>query len=140
MAGAQPPSCAGLPCDFHGVVTPAGPVLVIEVPSAQTELPREVWLGLVGEGQLALIQAWSGPPIQGDAADLGPEWSLEPYLCGDRLALLGVARHEVGASARPPAHIAADEGLVKVTSDGLVIEPLSDGARARCELVPALAY
>lgn len=138
--GREPPACASLRCDFHGVATTAGPVLVVEVPSVHTELPREIWVGLVGEGRLELVESWSGPPVQGDAADLGPAWSLEPHVCGDRIGLLAVRRHAVGSNPTPPAVITSREGLVSIGVEGLTLEPLDDSVRSRCEPAPGLAY
>jgi len=125
-AGEMPPPCDTLPCSVRGVETPAGPVLIVEVGGAESEVPAGVWLGIVEGEQLRFVDLWedAGDVVVDNGISLGPAHGLAPFDCEGSVALFAEARLP-GAKAVPaPISLHEREGAI-ANQDGVT--------RARCE-------
>ncbi|MCA9690886.1 MAG: hypothetical protein R3A51_06940 [Nannocystaceae bacterium] len=129
-AGVAPERCPPERCQWSGVDTPAGPLLLAVAPSPASELPREVWLGAAGEAEaLAFTPLWTGEPATVDDTELGPVFALEPQLCGGALALTVRARLPPAGAEPPPPSITAAAGVYRVVDGELArIGPTPAGA------------
>ena len=129
-AGEMPAPCESLPCNVRGVETSAGPLLVVEVGGADSEVPAGVWLGVALGEQLRFIDLWgeAGEVVVEDGISLGPAHTLAPFDCEGSVALFAAARLP-GAKAVPaPASLLRREGAVADEAAAVT--------RARCEPLP----
>jgi hypothetical protein len=115
--GPVPEPCRTRTCVYHGVLTPAGPVLVAVVPSPSSEMPSDVLLVVAHGERLGSTSLWegAGEPIESDFTPVGPAHALAPFVCGDALALLAVPRLDLTGLV-PPATLRVREGRLDVAA------------------------
>ncbi|HET6584566.1 MAG TPA: hypothetical protein VFG69_13985, partial [Nannocystaceae bacterium] len=114
-----PPVCQHASCRYEGVHTPIGPMIIATEPSAQSEVPRTVFVGVVVRStELVFIDLWAaaGPAVIEDSTALGPAHALRPMKCGDDLGLFARARLPVGDTTEPPPELRAREGRLELHS------------------------
>jgi hypothetical protein len=136
--GEVPEPCRTRTCVYHGALTPVGPVLVVAVPSPQSEMPSDVLL-LVAHGErLASTSLWegAGAAVETDFTVVGPAHALAPFVCGSSLALLAVERLDPVGLA-PPATLQAREGRLDVAAfvESGQATPAAAVDRSGCDLV-----
>ena len=125
----MPAPCETMPCSVRGVETPAGPMLIVEVGGAESEMPAGVWLGVVLGQQLRFIDLWDegGELVVDDGVSLGPAHTLAPFDCEGVVALFAESRLPGAQDVPAPESLRSREGAV---ADGG-----PDVVRARCESV-----
>lgn len=128
--GETPAPCLSLPCSFRGVETPLGPMVIVEVADAGSEVPAGVWLGFVQGETLSFVDLWddAGDPVMDDGIAIGPAHALTPFDCEGRLALFSAPRLPGAAAVPPPASLVGREGAVDAQAGAL--------RRERCETLP----
>ena len=113
-AGEMPLPCETLPCSVRGVETPAGPVLIVEVRGAESEVPAGVWIGVAAGEHLRFVDLWeeAGDVVVDNGISLGPAHALAPFDCEGAVALFAEARLP-GAEAVPaPVSLHEREGVI----------------------------
>lgn len=128
--GKMPPPCETLPCSVRGLETSSGPLLVLEVGGAESEVPAGVWLGVVLGEELRFMDLWgeAGDVVVENGISLGPAHALAPFDCEGNVALFAEARLP-GATAVPaPASLLSREGVV--LREAIAV------TRERCEPLP----
>ncbi len=125
--GEMPTPCETSPRAVRGAETHAGPVLVVEVGGAESEIPAGVWLGVVLGEQLRFIDLWddAGDPVIDSGISLGPAHALAPFDCEGTVALFAEPRLPGATSVPAPASLQLREG--PLAGDGAAV------TRARCE-------
>ncbi len=126
ITGEMPSPCEMLPCSVRGVETPVGPVLIVEIGGAESEVPAGVWLGVAAGEQLRFVDLWedAGDVVVDNGISLGPAHQLAPFDCEGSVALFAEARLP-GATAVPaPVSLQKREGAI-ASEAGVT--------RARCE-------
>lgn len=125
--GEMPAACETLPCSVRGVETLAGPVLVVEVGGADSEMPAGVWLGVVEGEQLRFVDLWddAGEQVVDNGISLGPAHALAPFDCEGAVALFAEARLPGATSVPAPVSLQRREGALSGDDAGV--------NRARCE-------
>jgi len=116
--GEAPAGCREQTCVYHGAMSPVGPVVLAIVPSSESEMPSDVQLGVIDGPRLVFTSMWegAGESVVTDLTRVGPAHALAPFVCGDALALLAVARVDAGEGTEPPASLRAREGRVDAAS------------------------
>lgn len=125
-----PPSCMHASCRYEGVETALGPMLVATEPTAESEVPRTVFVGVVvRKTELVFVDLWAaaGPAVTEDSTALGPAHALVPMKCGDALGLFARARLPVGESTEPPAELRTREGILPLASSAATRPGTQDG-------------
>lgn len=125
--GEMPPPCETLPCSVRGVETPVGPLLVVEVGGADSEVPAGVWLGVVLGERLRFIDLWdeAGDIVVDSGISLGPAHTLAPFDCEGQVAMFAEPRLPGAASVPAPASLR--------TREGAIADEAAAVTRARCE-------
>lgn len=133
--GVAPEVCGQRTCSFEGHATETGPVVLVRVASAGSEMPGGAWLGWTQGEALAFVDLWegAGPTIMGDQTELGPAHALAPHTCGERFALLAVPRTNAGMNVDPNPRLQERAGLYDV--DGASLRRVGD-VPSGCEPVP----
>lgn len=113
-AGEVPPPCTSLPCTFRGIETPLGPLVVVEVAGAGSEVPSGVWLGWIRGDSLSFVDLWddAGDPVMDDGIEIGPAHALAPHDCEGTLALFATPRVPGAATVPAPASLLGREGTL----------------------------
>ncbi|WP_266217793.1 hypothetical protein [Paraliomyxa miuraensis] len=134
--GAMPEPCRSTTCVYDGVLTSAGPLILAVVPSYESEMPSDVWLGFVDGERLLFTSLWedAGESVESDYTWVGPAHALAPFVCGDALALLTVARIDATGVVVPDA-LRAREGWLDSTD----ASSLASDEGARLEAAPSRA-
>jgi hypothetical protein len=112
VEGPAPP-CKVAACRYEGIDTDVGPVLVVTEPSAESDVPASVFVGVVAGGTLAFVDLWAGAgaPVREDATLVGPAYALEPRKCGGGVGFV-VAPRVRGAFDAPPPSLLARQGVL----------------------------
>lgn len=128
-AAEMPLPCETSPCSVRGLETPVGPLLVLEVGGAESEVPAGVWLGAVLGDSLRFVDLWedAGAVVVDGGISLGPAHALAPFDCQGALALFPEARLPGAAAVPPPVSLQRRAGAL--ASETAVV------SRARCELL-----
>lgn len=129
-ARGAPPSCVHASCRYEGTDTPLGPMLVATEPTAESEVPRTVFVGIVvRERELVFVDLWAaaGPAVIEDSTALGPAHALLPMKCGADLGLFARARLPVGESTEPPPELRSREGILPLASSAATRPGTQDG-------------
>jgi hypothetical protein len=125
-----PPSCTHASCRYEGVATPLGPMLVATEPTAESEVPRTVFVGVaVRKTELVFVDLWAaaGPAVIEDSTALGPAHALVPMRCGNDLGLFARARLPVGEATEPPAELRSREGILPLATSAAARPGTHDG-------------
>lgn len=113
------PACRHASCRYEGVHTPLGPMIIATEPTAESEVPRTVFVGVVVRStELVFIDLWAaaGAAVIEDSTVLGPAHALRPMKCGANLGLFARARLPIGETIEPPAELRAREGVLELYS------------------------
>lgn len=107
------PQCRVAACRYEGVDTEVGPVLIVTEPSAESEVPSSVFVGVVAGGRLAFVDLWAGAgaPVREDATLVGPVFALEPRQCSGGVGFV-VAPRVAGTIEAPPPSLTARQGVL----------------------------
>jgi hypothetical protein len=127
------PECGPVPCTFDGAETSLGPMVVASVPSAHSEMPARVHLGVVAPTKtLVFVDLWAGAgeTVMSDSTPLGPALALAPFDCRGELGLFAVPRLDIDRELEPPAELRAREGLYALDGPEPVVAPID---RAGCK-------
>lgn len=110
--GALPEPCVRLACEADARTSPWGPLVVLYVPSAESEMPGGAWLGVPWKGEVAFVDLWAGEEeiVWSDHTPLGPAHALAPFDCQGELALFAVERFATGQASEPSDGLKAREG------------------------------
>jgi hypothetical protein len=125
-----PPTCVHASCRYEGVDTALGPMIVAVEPTAESEVPRTVFLGVVVRGrELVFFDLWAaaGPAVIEDSTALGPAHALTPMKCGAELGLFARARMPIGETTEPPPELRSREGIVALSSSAATRPGKQDG-------------
>ncbi|MBC8069046.1 MAG: hypothetical protein IAG13_11990 [Deltaproteobacteria bacterium] len=128
----KPPECSAAPCRFEGLQTPLGPMIVASEPTANSEMPRAVHLGVALAGSaIAFVDLWAGAgaSVVEDSTELGPAHALVPMQCGRKLGLFAGARLPAGEAIAPPLELIAREGVIAIDDGSAELRP---GTREGC--------
>jgi len=130
-----PEPCRQSSCVYEGVLTEAGPAVLVVVRSSQSGMPSTVQLGFVAGERLVFVDLWegAGDPVETDFTRVGPAHALAPFVCGDKLALFAVERLDAGRGVEAPESLRAREGLLDPQAPEAPAVPV---ARELCELLP----
>jgi hypothetical protein len=130
--GPIPEPCEERPCDWEGVLTPLGPMIVVSVRSPHSEMAEGALLGWVQGTRLRFVDLWdgAGDSVIGDSTPLGPAFSLAPFACGTDIALFAAPRLDTLEGLEPPDTLSAREGLYTLTGD---VPQRRDGSREGCQ-------
>ncbi|MFO0634174.1 MAG: hypothetical protein U0168_15110 [Nannocystaceae bacterium] len=125
-AAGERASCRVAPCEFEGVMTPLGPMVVVTEPGAQSEVPVGVQLGfVVGLDTLVFVDLWAGAgaAVVEDSTALGPGHALVPSQCGTKLGLLARPRLPAAQGQEVPRELLARQGTIELSRKPLTIVP-----------------
>jgi hypothetical protein len=129
-ARGAPPTCLHASCRYEGMQTPLGPMLIAIEPTAESEVPRTVFLGVVVRStELVFVDLWAaaGPAVIEDSTALGPAHALLPMKCGDTLGLFARARLPIGETTEPPPELRGREGIIALKSSAATRPGTHDG-------------
>jgi hypothetical protein len=134
--GQLPERCGeeGRACELSGVATAVGPMLLLARRGPHSEMPEEVSLGFVDDGQLVFVPLWVDPPATELDTEVGPVFALEPRVCGESLVLIAVPRLPSAGDEAPSPTLRGLEGRYRLRDGEVVIEPWDDAEP--CERVP----
>lgn len=132
------PQCRVAGCRYEGVDTEVGPVLVVTEPSAESDVPSAVFVGVVAGGRLAFIDLWAGAgaPVREDATIVGPAFALEPRKCAGGVGFIATAR-VVGSIDVPPPTLVARQGVLALDRPPVLTAP-AEGEPADVQLSPTV--
>lgn len=120
FAVVPPPGCE-VGCEWRGLVTEVGPVLVATRPSRISETAEEAWVGAaLGGVKLLFAPLWYDRSALGDVTPLGPSHTLAPWVCGKELVLAPEPRLAGAAAEEPSEGLRAAAGAYAITGDELV--------------------
>jgi len=125
-----PPTCLHASCRYEGVHTALGPMLIAIEPTAESEVPRTVFLGVVVRAtELVFVDLWAaaGPAVIEDSTALGPAHALTPMKCGDDLGLFARARLPIGETTEPTPELRGREGILALKSSAATRPGTHDG-------------
>lgn len=119
--GEMPSACGERHCVYDGLHTEVGPIIMVTIVGADSEMPQSVQLGVVSAQTLVFVDLWegAGTPVVTDLTAVGPAHCLAPFVCGDRLGVFAVPRLDVGQGLEPPPSLQARQGLL---AEGGVVE------------------
>jgi hypothetical protein len=129
--GAPPAKCLERTCLVSGRAEEVGTAIVVEVPGPHSEVPEEVWLGLVGEGSLAFVSAWPSEHAEGDVTRLGPVYGLAPFDCDGELVLRADARLPSAETEAPSAVLERSQGSYRVANGRALAHEVGPGSECR---------
>jgi hypothetical protein len=127
------PECGPVPCTFDGAETSLGPMIVAAVPSAESDMPARVHLGVVAPSKvIVFVDLWAGAgeTVMGDSTPLGPALALAPFDCRGELGLFASPRLDIDRELEPPAELRAREGLYALDGAEPVVTAID---RAGCK-------
>lgn len=104
-------------CELFGVLSERGPILLASQRGHESEVPVQVHLGWVVDGQLRFARSWHGPDSVVDHTRVGPPWALAPFDCDGRIALLPAPRLPEAEVEEPSAELLAHAGVWSVAAE-----------------------
>jgi hypothetical protein len=106
-------------CELWGVDHALGPIVLAAVRGHESEVPVQVYVGWVEDGQLGFAPSWFGLMSVADHTRVGPPWALAPYACGEgQLRLLPARRLPEAAQEGPSEAVRAAAGRWVLADDG----------------------
>lgn len=111
--GQVPSGCEDRACGFSGYFSPGlGPLLLVEQPHPDSEMPSAVHLGYVDGVRIDFVDLWqgAGPPELDQGVELGPSHALAPFDCGGTLGLFAVPRTNAAKALAPAFGLRSREG------------------------------
>ncbi len=112
-----PPEECGARCSFSGATSALGPIVLATRSDPGSGLADAAFVGAaLGGGTVRFTPLWYGRPARGDSTELGPSYTLVPWVCGEAL-VLGVAARLPGAGAEE-----ASEGLRRAAGVYVIAE------------------
>lgn len=119
IEGTMPEACLKDRCLFWGVDTSVGPMVAAMPAAPESDIAAGAHLGVVHDEALRFIDLWAGAgePVHGDGTDLGPAFSLEPWVCDRKLGLFVAPRLPAAKNTDPPEELVAREGTYALSGD-----------------------
>lgn len=119
LAVAVPDECAA-GCEYRGLVTEIGPVVIATRASRLREGAEQAFVGAaLGGATIRFVSLWYDRTAFGDATPLGPSLALAPWICGTELVLAGEPRI-AGADAEEASEgLGAAAGVYAIKDDEL---------------------
>lgn len=125
-AGEARSNAAGEPvlaggCEWRGVMSAAGPVVVATRASKLREGAEQAYVGAaLGGTTVRFVPLWVDRPALGDGTPLGPSLALAPWVCGEELVLVPTPRLAGATAEEPSAGLLAAAGVYALEGEELV--------------------
>lgn len=127
--GLSPKACKGKNCAFLSHRTPLGPVVIAALNHGSPEHASRYWIGLRYGDQFSFVSLTPGD-VQAEAGEpVAPSVMLEPWRCGQDLAL----RREARATGERALELAQREGRYLPDGHGWLVVPKVDWDSGNCE-------
>lgn len=132
------PTCKVAACRYEGIDTDLGPMLVVTEPSAESDVPVSVFVGVVAGGTIAFVDLWAGAgaPVREDATLVGPAFALEPRKCSGGVGFV-VAPRVQGTLDAPPPSLVARQGVLALDRPPLFAAAI-EGEPAQVQLAASV--
>jgi hypothetical protein len=133
----EPPgSCAGR-CEFTGVGSALGPVLLATRGDTAGEVIEAAYVGAsLGGGVVRFAPLWFGRAARGDSTELGPSHTLAPWVCGEVLVLAVEGRLPASDAEEPADGLVRAAGVYGLGDDELRRTDVSPPNLEECTRVP----